>query len=113
QQMLIKDYKKRMQSLKDFAEGITQYLKAQEQTIWEFGTFTRVPHNPWQNEVIEKELEIKALQEKMTILQSENSSLKSENDRHKRKVEILTIISQLGLLEGKRKRELWGEIARI
>lgn len=112
--MLKKDTRERMKSLKEFQEGVTQYLKRQGQTIWGFGTFPGRSNKPIQvdDDVFYREIQA-ALQNRINELQNENISLRRENDRQTRKVEILTEMAQLGMLEKRRKRELWRELARL
>lgn len=110
-QMLIKAPGQRMQSLEGFVEGVTEYLKSQAQTIGGLGTFAGISHHPLLNQVTEKENS--QLQARIGLLQNENMLLRVENERNKRKVQLLTELSQLGVLESRRKKELWRELAQI
>jgi len=104
-----------MQSLNEFVEEITRYLKTLSQTIGVFGTFSKLPSDPGleHKKSIAREQEMETLLARINQLQLENSFLQGENARHRRKVEILTEISQLGLLKGKRKRELWSDLVQV
>jgi serine/threonine-protein kinase len=114
--MLKPNVKDRMKSLKEFHEEVTQYLKKQGQTIWGFGTFQGKPRKPEplqaEDDTFYKEVQT-AMQNRINDLQKENNSLRMENARQIRKIELLTEIAQLGVLNNKRKNELWRELVRL
>jgi serine/threonine protein kinase len=109
--MLRKEPEERMQSLEGFVDVITNYLKAHGQTVLGFGSFHGVAY-----ETVPATLKgNKAIngRGRITDMDSENIILRIENERHKRKVELLSEITQLSWMDGKRKKELWRALAQV
>ena len=121
--MLVKDCRQRMEDLDPFISEITNYLKSRGGTISNFGTFYDVSRGvgtPITNNS-EKFSELqKSIQPRFTNyftdvdeLQHQNQILQLQCQAYKKKNGILADLAQLGILSGKRKRELWAELAKL
>lgn len=98
QKMLNKDPSQRMHNLNEFTDELTQYLKSVGKTIANFGTFSDLP-----NMKRRRALEVTTWK----------NGIGSENDRLRKKIELLSEIAQLGFFSVKRRKELWRELARL
>lgn len=114
QRMLNKDRKERLPNLKYFIEELTHFLKHQGKTIAEFGTFSQLP----KTEIEKKPDAMKTTRpiKRTDIaddLQRIDTNHYSDYERLHRKVELLIEISQLGIFSSKRRKKLWGDLARL
>lgn len=105
--MLEKNPTERMQTLKVFIEELTQYLKHQGKTIAGFGTFSQLSKSKaGQDSTV-------TLDGKWTREMNTFGESGFENDRLRKKVDILLEIAQLNLFAGKRRKKLWGQLGRL
>lgn len=109
QRMLNKNPTERMQTLKEFIEELTQYLKYQGKTIAGFGTFSQLSKTKSEMDTL-KNINLNS---KWKVGVDNNEILSLENERLQKKVEILLEIAQLNIFSGKRRKELWGDLGRI
>ena len=113
QRMLAINPAERMQSLDEFIEEMTTFLRSRTGLVSMSGMAT--PPKPTEVHQAHRNSDGNSSQLQMENLQlrTENNHLEMELQRYQQKVEILTEIAQLGLFSGSRKQELWAKLAAL
>jgi len=113
QRMLAINATQRMQSLAEFIEEMTTFLRSRTGLVSMSGMFA--PQKPAEAHDSHRNHggDSSQLQMENLQLRTENNHLEMELQRYQQKVEILTEIAQLGLFSGSRKQELWAKLAAL